>query len=282
MMRTDPCGRGRAVYDWIRGGAVAAAGLAAGVFCGFCIWGWEGEAPGLSRVYSDGERVRVAKAIDGDTIVLDDGVHVRYRGCDAPELSRFVRQPEPFAEEATRRNRALVEGAWVTLRFPDPASPALDRHGRAFADVRLEGGGEEPVAVLLVREGLARAEVYDVRGRLADDLREAEAEARSARRGLWGEPPPLKEGAPFVGSRWSEYVHRAECRFARLIGPDNLVAFDSLEAALEEGRRRCPTCLVPGRSVGREEPRVRGPDPGQRPTITTTPQPASGDAEGTE
>lgn len=255
---------------WTRTGLVAAAGTVAGLAVGFLIWGLEGTRTVFSREYSEGERVRVRSVIDGDTIVLEDGLHVRYRGCDTPEVYRFVRDPEVFAEVASARNRELVSGAWVTLQLPPASSPALDAHGRLLADVRLEGvGNEAPVSVgeALVAEGLARANLQDVRGADADRFRAAERAAREAKLGMWGKKKPRAPG--FVASRKGRCAHLPDCTFAKRISPANLMRFNTLEAALETGRTRCPTCLIESRTGkrvrGTGAPSDRGP-PAVRPT----------------
>ena len=52
---------------------------------------------------------RVARILDGDTVVLTSGERVRYLGINAPEAG------ERYAAEATARNAALVQGQAVTL-----------------------------------------------------------------------------------------------------------------------------------------------------------------------
>ena len=66
----------------------------------------------------------VQKVIDGDTIRLSDGRIIRYLGINAPELRKkvgdlWVYSPEPFAEEAARLNKKLVEGKKVRIEI-DP------------------------------------------------------------------------------------------------------------------------------------------------------------------
>ena len=240
------------MWDWIRGGSIAAAGLLVGLAIGFGIWADRGGPEGFRRRYDDDERVRVRRVVDGDTIQLDGGLMVRYRGCDTPEVFRFVRDPTALAEEASSRNRELVEGAWVRLRFPPPGRPSVDVHGRLLADVYLDAGpparqtGEAParetVAETLVREGLAEVKSYEIEGARLERLRQAEAEARAAKRGLWsGEEHPTE--APFVASRYGKYIHRPECEYAKRINRKNLMRFNTLEAALSTGRGRCPTCM---------------------------------------
>ncbi len=232
------------MWDQIRGGVLVLLGLAAGFALGFVVWGREGLGLRFSREYEDGERVRVVRVIDGDTIVLADGMHVRYRGCDTPEVYHFIRDPQPFAEEASARNRELVEGAWVALRLPPEDGPALDAHGRLLAEVRLwpaADASDPTVGEIIVSEGLARAKTYAMKGIAADRLRRAEAEARTAARGIWGKPKAPAGG--FVASRRAKFVHRRDCIYAKRIAPSNFMRFNALDAALATGRAKCPTCL---------------------------------------
>jgi len=250
---------------WQRTAIVAAVGALAGLAAGFVIWGREGAGTSFRRAYRDGQAVRVASVIDGDTVILDDGMHIRYRGCDTPEVYRFVRDPEPLAEAASARNRELVSGACVTLRLPPPSSPAIDAHGRLLADLRLERGGEAPLSVgeTLIGEGLARANLQDVRGADAGRLREAEAEAREAKLGMWGDVTKGPHPDGFVASRKGKCVHRPDCVYAARISPVNLMRFNTLEAALASGRTRCPTCLLKegrGRAPKKDAPRGKPED----------------------
>lgn len=242
-------GQGERLTGLVRPGAYTAAGLLIGLALGFLLWG-RAAPRGFVRSYPDGARVRVARVVDGDTIVLDDGLHVRYRGCDSPEVFRFLRDPEPLAEAASSLNRELVEGAWVRLRFAPPGAAALDAHGRVLADVRLDSpvwAGSETIAERLVREGLARATAVEGDRALQGRLREAELEARRSLRGIWAARETPHE-APFVASRRGRLVHRRECIYAQRLAPATALRFETLEAALEAGKLRCPTCfdLGPG------------------------------------
>jgi micrococcal nuclease len=238
------------VWNWIRGGAIAAAGLVAGLVLGFLVWGRDSFREGLRREYADGARVRVARVVDGDTIVLEDGLHVRYRGCDTPETFRFLRDPQPFAEKATARNRELVEGAWVRLRFPPAGMPAIDTHGRLLADVRPDAhdwAAQPTVAEALIRDGLAKVSSFELDAASRQRMRLAETEARDAARGIWAPPPPTAATAErFLASRKGRMVHREGCEYAKRIAPGNRMVFNTLEAGLQTGRRACPTCLPAG------------------------------------
>jgi micrococcal nuclease len=48
--------------------------------------------------------------VDGDTIVLRDGRHVRYIGIDSPEIAHKKHRAEPMGDEAQSVNRELIDG----------------------------------------------------------------------------------------------------------------------------------------------------------------------------
>ncbi len=72
--------------------------------------------PTLARqIYSS--TVTVKKAIDGDTIELDNGQIVRYIGVDAPETKHPLQKLQCFGKEAGEFNKKLVEGKIVRLEI---------------------------------------------------------------------------------------------------------------------------------------------------------------------
>jgi endonuclease YncB( thermonuclease family) len=119
---------------------------------------------------------------DGDTILLEDGRRVRLVQVDAPELG-----VECHGDAAARElERLLPAGTSVRLER-DPRLDDRDRHDRLLRYV--EAGGRN-VGIELVRAGAAAPYFYrGVRGRHADALLAAAAEARDARRGLWAACP---------------------------------------------------------------------------------------------
>ena len=126
----------------------------------------------------------VSRVIDGDTVELSDGRHVRYIGMDTPEVRRkiageWVKNPEPYAEAATQRNRELVEGKRVRLELD---VQTLDRHGRLLAYVYVD---EKMVNAELVREGFAQPLTIPPDVAHADLFRKLAQEARQYGRGLW-------------------------------------------------------------------------------------------------
>ena len=128
----------------------------------------------------------VERAIDGDTVALATGRHLRYIGIDAPEVRRrehgaWVVDPEPFGLAALAENRRLVEGRPVRLRFDVERT---DRFGRLLAYVYV---GDLMVNEHLVRKGLARAHRYGRNHDFAVRLEAAERDARDRHLGLWAD-----------------------------------------------------------------------------------------------
>jgi micrococcal nuclease len=74
---------------------------------------------------------RVARVIDGDTILLEDGRRVRYAGINAPE------QADPYFREATRANNLLVGGKEVRLEF---GRGNTEKHQRELAYIYVGPG----------------------------------------------------------------------------------------------------------------------------------------------
>ncbi len=73
------------------------------------------------------ETAMVSRVIDGDTIELQNGLHVRYLGIDTPETVHPDKPVQPFGPEATTRNKELVEGKQVYLQ---KGSRDIDEYGR--------------------------------------------------------------------------------------------------------------------------------------------------------
>jgi micrococcal nuclease len=126
---------------------------------------------------------RVARVIDGDTIVLADGTHVRLVQIDTPEVGTG----ECFSRAAGRELRALLPPGAVVALETDPRLDQVDRYGRLLRYVVRNGRN---LNVELVRRGAATVWFYDGdRGRYAVRLLAAATAARSAHRGLWGACP---------------------------------------------------------------------------------------------
>jgi endonuclease YncB( thermonuclease family) len=155
-----------------------------------------------------GATARVAYVIDGDTIALMTGAHVRFLQIDSPELS----SNECYATQARGQLESLLpSGARVRLR-KDPALDQVDRYGRLLRYVYRSGAN---LNVEMVRRGAAAPYFFDGdHGRFSGLLYSLAVAAKRAHRGLWGacratrlapdeavaalraSPPPTVGGSP--------------------------------------------------------------------------------------
>jgi micrococcal nuclease len=113
------------------------------------------------------------KIIDGDTIELTDGRKVRYIGINTPERDQF------YYNEATNLNRQLVEGKKLQLELDVESH---DQYGRTLGYIWANG---QLVNLEIVRQGLASAYFVSPNNRYETEIRQAENEARQAKRGIW-------------------------------------------------------------------------------------------------
>ncbi len=120
----------------------------------------------------------VKRVIDGDTIILDDGRHVRLIGVDAPEIDSPYRNAEPFGDESRDYMKRLVERRLVTIRI---GREPFDKYGRTLAYVYL---GPTMVNSRIIRDGYAKAyRRFNFPERDLFINYEKEAKARGA--GMW-------------------------------------------------------------------------------------------------
>ncbi|RAK52624.1 thermonuclease family protein [Phenylobacterium deserti] len=117
--------------------------------------GVETEAPGDPTPVgaAGGELARVARVVDGDTLLLVGGERVRLLNIDAPEMparASCEREAALALEAKARLENLAPAGAAVTLRRD---GEDRDRYGRLLR--RLEVDGED-VGQRLTREGLAQ------------------------------------------------------------------------------------------------------------------------------
>ena len=128
----------------------------------------------------------VARVDDGETLELADGSVVRLIGAKAPSppLGWTGDHPWPLVEEAKQALDRLASGAEVELRF---GGTRVDRHGHALAQVFVVKGKTRVwLQQALVAEGLARVYSFPDNRACVSELMACEAEARAARKGVWG------------------------------------------------------------------------------------------------
>jgi endonuclease YncB( thermonuclease family) len=129
---------------------------------------------------------RVARVVDGDTVALLNGQHVRLVQIDTPEVYFGV---ECYGHAASlTTERLLPVGSKVRL-FAEPATDRVDEYGRLLRYVVRVSDGLN-VNVRLVAVGAAAPYFYDGRrGRYARLLEVLAKRARAKKLGLWGACP---------------------------------------------------------------------------------------------
>lgn len=130
----------------------------------------------ISGCASPPQTALVTEVIDGDTIVIEGGFHVRYIGIDTPEVHPRL---EAYGMEALQANRELVEGKEVRL---ERDVSETDKYGRLLRYVYVN---DIFVNAELVRQGLTYAQDYPPDIKFQDYLEGLETEAREADRGIW-------------------------------------------------------------------------------------------------
>jgi len=131
----------------------------------------------------------VKQVLDGDTLILNNGEHVRLLGINTPERGKKQAPDQPLADAAFKRLRSLVQGRGVKLR---PGVEPRDRHGRLLATVQAPDGMD--VSQMLLSEGLGWMVAIAPNTAHVENYQAAEMQARRASRGVWG----LKHYAPLA------------------------------------------------------------------------------------
>ena len=86
-------------------------------------------APGPLDSLEPGERGRVVRVVDGDTIVLDTGQSVRLVGIEAPSGGYRDHAPQPYPTESKRMMEDIVLGRDIQLHY---GGLTRDRYDRAL------------------------------------------------------------------------------------------------------------------------------------------------------
>ncbi|UCC42996.1 MAG: thermonuclease family protein [Candidatus Zixiibacteriota bacterium] len=178
-----------------------------------------------------GDRFRVIRILDGDTMELLGGDRLRLLAVDAPEAG------EPLYKEAIQLLESLALGKTVGIEY---SGRRRDRYGRllGFAYVDSLYINKE-----LIEEGLGY--IYLFRDtRLASvhvkDLLAAQRRAIEARRGLWAlERIPESH---YVARSGSFRLHRPGCRSVQNLVETEYRRFTTREEGLATGLSPCRNC----------------------------------------
>lgn len=132
----------------------------------------------------EGERVLVAKVVDGDTIEISTGQTIRFIGIDTPETVDPRRPVGCFGKEASNEAKRLLLNKEVILQ-KDISNTDKYRRLLRYIYLPLENGQTLFVNDYLVREGYAKVLTYPPDVKYNEQLREAEKQAREGKKGLW-------------------------------------------------------------------------------------------------
>ncbi len=126
---------------------------------------------------------KVIRVIDGDTIEIESGEHIRYIGIDTPETVDPRKPVQCFGVEASKKNKELVEGKMARL---EKDITDRDKYNRLLRYVWVD---DLFVNLELVKQGFAYSYSYPPDIKYQDQFIKAQQEAREAKRGLWNACP---------------------------------------------------------------------------------------------
>jgi endonuclease YncB( thermonuclease family) len=139
---------------------------------------------------------RVHRVIDGDTVWLADGEHVRLLSINTPEVDGPYQTGEPGGATAKRWLESRLSGSQVRL---EKDIEERDRYGRLLAHLFGEDGTH--INRALVAAGLAVVDVHPPNLKYTDALLAAQQEAETHRRGIWNLPAYAPVAVASVGAR---------------------------------------------------------------------------------
>lgn len=184
--------------------------------------------------------VEVKWVADGDTIVLQDGRHVRYIGIDAPETAHHHQPGEPMADQARSANRHLVKGWRLRLVFDQERT---DRYGRTLAYVYRRDGLF--VNAELVKTGCAHVLYQWPNTSQATLLLSSQREAMKKEQGIWKDIEKNEvPDKPYRGNRRSKRFHRHDCPKGKTMSSKNQVRFKNQWAAFWAGFSPARGCIA--------------------------------------
>lgn len=137
---------------------------------------------------------RVTRIVDGDTIIVANGLKVRLIGVDTPESKHPKKPVQYFAKEASAFLETFALGKKVRLSG-DNATLEKDRFGRVLAYVHLESG--ELINSEIIKQGFGFAYVKYAFLRM-EEFRAHEKSARERKLGLWAKQTHDFDALPVV------------------------------------------------------------------------------------
>lgn len=191
----------------------------------------------MGRLSVAQEEVKVRWVIDGDTIILADGRHVRYIGINTPEIEHEHQKAEPYGDQAKKYNEKLVFSKTIRLQFDKERH---DHFGRLLAYVFLPDGTF--INQAMIAQGYAYLLPQKPNIKYAKILLQAQRDAMSTQKGMWGEM--AEEGGGYSGNRRTKRFHAAACPFGKEISLTNRISFKIKRDAFWAGFAPAKQCLA--------------------------------------
>jgi len=185
----------------------------------------------IGREHRPGERLRVVRVIDGDTIELLGGDQLRLLGIDCPERG------DPFYDSATALTRALVLDKTVEVVY---SSRRRDGYGRLLGYLYLD---TVLINEVILRRGFGNVYLFKDNlddGAVISSLQRAQNEALAGKIGIWSIPRAREPY--YVALSGSLRFHRPGCRAVRNRRLTELIRFETREEALVKGYSPCRNC----------------------------------------
>lgn len=192
-------------------------------------------AAGLLYAESAGETAWPKYVIDGDTLVLKDGRHVRYIGINAPETPKRDKKGEPYGNAAKKFHRHILKSGNIRLEYDRERK---DHYGRTLAWIWMQDGSL--LNELLLREGYAHC-LYDKKNhKYWDRLLDAQQKAMKEKKGIWKDL--YRKKGKVLGHTGSRRFHDPRCDIAGQIAARNRKWFKSPWQAYLEGYSPSKKC----------------------------------------
>lgn len=144
-----------------------------------------GDGSGAGGAHA-GRRAQVARVIDGDTLELAGGTHLRLIGINTPEIAHFGEPTECFGRRAAELTSSLLEPGEEVRLVRDVEDH--DRYGRLLAYVYRARDGLF-VNAEIMRQGYAYVETVPPNVAHVDLFRRLARQARERDAGLWAKCP---------------------------------------------------------------------------------------------
>lgn len=173
---------------------------------------------------------------DGDTVVLTNGLRVRYIGINAPEIDHENQKAQPYGYKARSFNKKLVSSQKIRLELDVERH---DRYGRLLAYIFLSDGSF--LNQRLLQNGYAFYLHQKPNVKHSNLLLKAQQGAMQAKKGIWRNWK--EDNTVYIANRKSRRFHLATCHLARKISKKNRIKFLRKWDAFKAGYAPAKKCI---------------------------------------